>query len=739
MSLIKKIEVTKGVYWIEIDKANLRVLCSSPADIVKHLMKRGMIVWTERNGVKFETGPNAILLSDKPLQNGEISNMAEFPVLQMLYRQGMILPNHPNNTGEKPMLIGQESQVKSQLDYIYRGNYGLVTPKELRSTGISKDTANEIMSMKLKFAFGEIKTPDNLIDSCIIEGNNIKEVKNGVTIQRVDNDIYEFSYEDEKVVVDLNINDSDYESPYPLGYFNVPRDYFSIIHSGQGDGWNILEPSMSSVMVFQGKIYLIDAGPNMENILKSLGIGFSEVEGIFHTHSHDDHFAGITALLKSNKKIKYFSTKLVRISVMKKLSALLDMDEKDFEKYFDVVDLDMNLWNNIDGLEVKPILSPHPVENNIFLFRTIWEDENRVYKDLEDRYKIYGHFADLTSLKVLQNMIKKNDDDLGITQEFYDRMVRYYLSECDIKKIDIGGGMIHGEVEDFIEDKSSKIILAHTSNNEHSAFVKSIGSSASFGTIDILIDNNYDFKVDYTKKYVTDIFPNLKPYQLSMFLNLDYTTFNPGSILIKQNEISSDIYLVITGISESIHQEKKTVTKISAGTLLNSINAISNKPSSETIRALSYVTALKIPVALYIKIIHDNNLYDEVGEKNKFISFLNQTWLFGDEISYATYVKIFEQSTEYVVEHNTNLTFDRNKLYMIKQGLVYKYKDNKKVQELTLGDFFNDKPVILGIDNDYHCIAKKDTVLILIDKSVLQDIPIIRWKLFEHRVNATIQ
>ncbi len=43
----------------------------------------------------------------------------------------------------------------------------------------------------------------------------------------------------------------------------------------------------------------------------------------FHTHTHDDHFAGITTLIRADHRIKYFATPLVRKSVTKKLSALL--------------------------------------------------------------------------------------------------------------------------------------------------------------------------------------------------------------------------------------------------------------------------------------------------------------------------------------------------------------------------------------------------------------------------------
>jgi len=52
----------------------------------------------------------------------------------------------------------------------------------------------------------------------------------------------------------------------------------------------------------------------------------------------------------------------VRSCVTKKLTALLGVGEEDFEKYFDIHDLVLDDWNSIDGLEVKPMLSPHPVE-----------------------------------------------------------------------------------------------------------------------------------------------------------------------------------------------------------------------------------------------------------------------------------------------------------------------------------------------------------------------------------------
>jgi hemerythrin len=45
---------------------------------------------------------------------------------------------------------------------------------------------------------------------------------------------------------------------------------------------------MGSIVLFQGRVYLIDAGPNIDHALTALGIGVNEIDGIFHTHSTEN-------------------------------------------------------------------------------------------------------------------------------------------------------------------------------------------------------------------------------------------------------------------------------------------------------------------------------------------------------------------------------------------------------------------------------------------------------------------
>ena len=308
----------------------------------------------------------------------------------MLYRQGMIIPGHPNNKGVKPLLLGSREQVTSQMEYIYRRNYGLISKDDMLEAGVKPERANKLMRMKLKFAFGKILETEELLDHLFFEEAEV-EINNGVTIKRTWKNVFQVSYQGEGVSIDLTVirgrND---RSAYPLGFKSINRDYFSVIHSGQGDGWDVNRPCMASLIVFQGKIYLIDAGPNISYTLTALGIGVYEIEGIFHTHCHDDHFAGMTSLVRTDHRTEYFATPLVRASVLKKLSALLSTDEDVIPSYFDVVNLNFDEWNDIDGLEVRPIMSPHPVETSSFFFRTFREGKHLTYANLKDSFRRRG-------------------------------------------------------------------------------------------------------------------------------------------------------------------------------------------------------------------------------------------------------------------------------------------------------------------------------------------------------------
>lgn len=725
MRKIQKATVIKGVYWVEIPEADLRILCGCPADTVKHLMLRGLIVPVEMQEATFESGPNAILLSDVMLQNGYFTNLSEFPVLQMLYRQGMILPGHPGNTGVQPLLIGSSDQISAQMNYIYRGNYGLITREELEAAGASPEMAEEILRMKLAFAFGTIRRTEELLETRVV-GEGVVAIRNGVYITRTGPNIFEVSYRDETVTVDLNLGRNDsYWSPYPLGFHNLKREYFAVIHSGQGDGWDVNRPSMSSVLMFQGRVFLIDAGPNLSYCLTALGIGVNEIEGIFQTHSHDDHFAGLTTLIRADHRIRLYATPLVRASVFKKLGALLDIDEKIFTRYFEPQDLAFDKWNNIDGLEVKPSLSPHPVETSIFTFRTFWGGG----------YLTYGHYADIITLDGLEKLYREPGPTQGISKKYFHQVSTEYLAPCTLKKIDIGGGLIHGRAEDFREDRSERIILAHTAERL-TARQKEIGSSAPFGIMDILIPDNSDSTRRIALEFLQAYFPGVPPHQLRVLINNEIVTFPPGTLMLREGEKNNEIYLLLTGIVEMLRSSRESTTLLSSGEIVGEHSGLHSYPSRFTFRSVSFVHAMRIPTQVYLQFARQNRLYMQIERLHDNREFLQSTWLFGEGIAYPTQNSIaMEMHLHHFYTADEEICdLDHSSLFIVQSGRVRRSMPNGSSEVFGPDDFFGADTLFFPERASEAAIAiytVEPSSLYEIPFFVFENIPIVLWKLFE--------
>lgn len=718
---IHKIDVARGIQWVEIPEADLRVLCGCPADAVKHLIKRGLILPHEVEGVTCETGPNAILFSDLSLQNGEIANLAEFPVLQMLYKQGLILPGHPNNTGHKPLLIGSAEQVDSQMRYIYRGNYGLVSREEITEAGVPAAQADEMMRLKLKFAFGHIRPTSDFLDTRIV-GDNAVEIANGVSLRRLQPNVFEFSYRGETVRIDLNLHTGEtYECAYPLDYRRFEPEYFSVIHSGEGDGWDINRPCMSSIITYQGRIYLIDTGPHIANTLTALGIGIDQVDGIFHTHVHDDHFAGLTTLMRTGRRIRYFATPLVRASVAKKLSALLGIDEEHFADFFDLHDLAFDTWNDVEGLEVMPVFSPHPVETNIFTFRVLWGDG----------YHTYSHLADIVSKDVLQGMITGQRDAPGLDQAAFERYRSAYLIPVDLKKIDIGGGLIHGDAKDFRTDATTRILLAHRPG-DLTPEEKKIGSIAAFGEVDVLVKEQSDVMRHHAFNYLQTLLPGAPFHDLRMLANHPMTEVNPGAIIFKEGETPQEVLLLVSGLVEKIRAGDSMFGNLNVGSLIGVGAMLDNLPLRYTYRATSFVRVLRFPASLYAEVIRRNGLTDRMWRISALRAFLDMTNLFNESLPDAVLGRIAGSASERHFQPGEPITCqDLQVLNILRSGLIERAVGGKVLDVLQERDFFGEEGAIFKVPYLSRLRVQKETSVIQIPGALLEEVPILRWKLFE--------
>ena len=532
--------------------------------------------------------------------------------------------------------------------------------------------------------------------------------------------------------VDLNIQPHVTHQPsYVLGFHHIKRDYFAVLHSGEGDGWDPDRPAMASIIIFQGKVYLIDAGPNITHTLNALGISVNEISGIFHTHAHDDHFCGLPALMRSDHRIPYYATRLVRSSVMKKLAALAMTSEDEFDHYFEFHDLELGKWNDIDTLEVKPVFSPHPVETTLMFFRTL--DRNG--------YRTYAHFADIASLSLLRKMITTDPDAPGLSKALYDEVCINYLESVDLKKLDIGGGMIHGDAEDFAHDRSGKILLAHTAL-PLTGRQKEIGSGAPFGMVDVLIPAHQDYVRSYAYHYLNSYFPSVPSSKLRVLLNCPVVKVNPETLILKAGRKADCVHLILTGQVEVIRTKSGVLSTLTTGGLLGEFTALTDKPSLETYRAANFVQALRIPLDLYAMFVKRNGLFDEMVRLQDIRSFLYTSRLFGDGLTCSRQNAISEViSTHEETDGQTFKPCAAPRLCLVKSGKIDLMVGDRLIESLGPGEYFNESTVLFDMPCLFKAKVSKDSTIYTIPGEVLSDIPIVRWKLlemYEKRLGKTV-
>jgi len=720
MHNLRTTKVSTGVYWVQVPEADLYILCGTPADVVKHMMLRGYIAQETRGGVAFETGPNVILLSDEMMQNGGFSNLSEFPVLQMLYRQGLILPGHPNNVGRKPILVGSEAQVKAQLDYIYRGNYGLASEDELRAAGLDETEARRQMALKLGFAFGNIRASDELIDSRIVYQDPV-EIANGVWVRRIAPNRYEFRHRDLVSEVDLNLEPGEtYESPYSPGHQLVERQFFGVIHCGEGDGWDIRRQSMSSIVMFQGRFYLVDAGPSVMDTLLRLGIDLSEIEGIFHTHAHDDHFAGLPSLILAGRKIKYYATPLVRHSVTKKLAALMSIDESLFGTFFEICDLTEGLWNDCGGMEIMPIYSPHPVENNIFIFRAL--DDGG--------YKTYAHWADIVSFDVLKKLLAVQSASEVFPPDYLDVVRGRYLTPVTIKKIDSGGGLIHGQPLDFVGDASEKIILAHRAG-PFSRSELGIGSQASFGAVEVLISSGQDYLRRRAFRFLSELLPNASADTLDTLMRAPIEIYNAGAIILKQGISNPKVFLLLSGTVEYTHPDSPNLFSLATGSILGARAVFQDEPPTESWRATSAVRVMSFSVNTLRAFLKSLGWNDTAQTRLADIDFIQRTALFGTQVSSARHSRLVASRRMVALAageaiHNSTSPL----LYLVREGqLGLLNVDDQTIETVGPDGFVGEERFLEKEPGPWRAVALVPTELMALSAPEISHMPIVLWKL----------
>jgi hemerythrin len=399
----------------------------------------------------------------------------------------------------------------------------------------------------------------------------------------------------------------------------------------------------------------------------------------------------------------------------------MSLPENSFENAFEFHDLAFGKWNDIGGLEVQPFLSLHPLETTVLFFRALGPEG----------YKTYAHLADIAPATVLKDYLVDDPAAGEVAAKLYESSNKSLHLAVDLKKIDVGGGMIHGRASDFAGDQSAKVVLSHLCG-DLSAADKEIGSNASFGLQDVLIESRIDYTRRSIERHLLAHFPEASEEDRGVLLNCPLASLNAGHVILRKGAEATDVYIVACGVVEMIDSVLGAQHMLSTGTVIGELNVLYREPSRRTYRSKSAVTLLRIPAGLFLEFAKHNYDLQERRRVLEIEHFLQGTRFLGEMVSSEVHNVMSRALSSHHLEAGAELaTKDGSSLVVVRTGRASVRIEGSEVDAIGPGGFFGEESVFFGRPSLMTATVTEAGEFLEIPRETIRNVPIVDWKLLE--------
>ena len=633
---IHEYRLDPGMFVLEFPGTGRTVSLGQPPDAIKRF---------QQVGYAGERGIHTFVLVDTKTQGDSISwNLVEFPVLYALYfvtveRDGKRLPAFA--AGARPKLAGLERDVRQAMAMVKYSNYGVDHIEELDALGLPAATRDALRQEILGLAVGNrIQDSEAFIEPVYLEAkpkdeSEFSDLGDGIRIGRVAQNVYRFLFREDSLDVNVTLQDGEaFRSPIDFAHLRFPVLNFGIWHTGEHDGMDPYYSCEHTTIIHKYEPFLIDYPANMTEVINHHGLSNQSVNTIFITHNHDDHVGGMVELVRRPWPSQIITTEPVRLSVVKKLSALLDLPEQSVRDSFEWVLLPFRKDQpyvteslNLDGLQVTGHLSCHAVPTTVYTFKL--NHDGNVFN--------YGHFLDITAFRRMEQLVRD-----GWMPAEHLRYLRDLVkgTRFDLIKYDVGcttdAGLpftVHGQWQDLIESETPRPfrVFTHADRNQLDPSYEAEGRFVSIGDLDSTVRDRDGklLRLGAGIAGLTAFHTRARRAVLSYFLSLARTNRtaeqtrlmhhyadafaicpkqpdpNVGTYLFEQGEASNGVIVLVRGRAEIIeHDEAGRAVFRSAigdGEVVGDLGVLSRQPRKASIRALNRLAYLFIPDNLFLE------------------------------------------------------------------------------------------------------------------------------------------
>lgn len=193
---------------------------------------------------------------------------------------------------------------------------------------------------------------------------------------------------------------------------------------------------------------LFDTAAYMLVRLGHLGISSSQISAVVLSHLHEDHLAGLPELiLMGGHRVRLITSDVVYRSLLRVLSALLDLPEGDVAALFDHYPLNPGAPLELDGHRFETIYAIHSIPTMAVRVAGVCYSGDMRYDE--------EWFTELEQRGVLTGARRAE--------------LLQFADGASVLVQDVGGGTIHSTITprllQALTAKSQRLVLAHTSKN----------------------------------------------------------------------------------------------------------------------------------------------------------------------------------------------------------------------------------------------------------------------------------
>ena len=215
-------------------------------------------------------------------------------------------------------------------------------------------------------------------------------------------------------------------------------------------------------------------------------------------------------------------------------------------------------------------------------------------------------------------------------------------------------------------------------------------------------------------------------------------------------------YSKFIGLLELIDSKTGLHNRKSAGSFIGELDCFGGGSARRTCRALSNVSALRIPCEIFMEFLKRAGMRDSLQQVYDNRQILQGTWLFGEMVSFPLQIRIARaMEKRFLKEDDVLAPHGKAEIVILAEGLLSVFLGARPIENLKPGGFFGEETVMrgarelppdwrkrfvrpsargrgsTGAHHLFEARALLESTLYAIPAEVIEDIPVLQWKMME--------